>query len=107
MVAYLNQELHPAVLRAIKQAVDAAHAEGKSVSLCGEMAGKKLAIPLIMAMGMDELSVPSPQVASVRNLIGQLKIRQLQPLLHQALAAHSAADVKQLVQNSLAKMIQL
>lgn len=106
-VANLNQDLHPAVLRAVKQAVDAAHAEGKSVSLCGEMAGKKLAVPLIMAMGMDELSVPSPQVATVRNLIGQLKIRQLQPLLHQALAAHNADEVKQLVKNSLAKMIQL
>lgn len=106
-VAYLNQELHPAVLRAIKKAVDAAHAEGKSVSLCGEMAGKKLAIPLIMAMGMDELSVPSSQVASVRNEIGQLKIRQLQPLLHQALAAQNGREVKQLVESQLARMLQL
>ncbi|HIW70345.1 MAG TPA: phosphoenolpyruvate--protein phosphotransferase [Candidatus Limosilactobacillus merdipullorum] len=106
-VADLNQELHPAVLRAIKQAVDAAHVEGKSVSLCGGMAAKQLAIPLIMAMGMDELSVPSAQVASVRNEIGQLKIRQLQPLLHKALAAKNAAEVKRMVNDQLAKSLQL
>lgn len=106
-VADLNQELHPAILRAIKQAVDAAHIEGKSVSLCGGMAAKPLAIPLMMAMGMDELSVPSAQVASVRNEISQLKIRQLQPLLHQALAAKNAAEVKWLVSDQLEKTLQL
>lgn len=105
-VANLNQNLHPAVLRAIKKAVDAAHAEGKSVSLCGEMAGDSLAVPLIMAMGMDELSVPSAQVASVRNMIGQLKIRQLQPLLHQSLNAKNANEVQQLVQDQLDGKLQ-
>lgn len=96
-VSYLYQELHPAVLRLVKRVIDAAHAEGKWVGMCGEMAGNPLATPLLTAMGLDEFSMNSNQILPIRSLISHLNNRQLQPLVHRALAAHSAREVEMLV----------
>lgn len=97
-VANLYQTLHPAVLRAVKTAIDAAHVEGKWVSLCGEMAAIPLAAPLLMGMGLDEFSVPPERILGLRATIHGLRVRKLQPLVHQALAASSGAQVKALVE---------
>lgn len=104
-VAYLYQELHPAVLRLVKQVIDAAHAEGKWVSMCGEMASNPLATPLLMAMGLDEFSMNS-SILHIRSLINQLNTRQLQPLVHKALNAVTAAEVERLVRQAVPKIIE-
>lgn len=96
-VAYLYQELHPAVLRTVKRVIDAAHAEGKWVGMCGEMAGNPMATPLLMGMGLDEFSMRSSQVLQIRALIKQLSTRHLQPLVHRALNAKTAPAVSKLV----------
>jgi phosphoenolpyruvate-protein phosphotransferase (PTS system enzyme I) len=96
-VASLYQSLHPAVLRAVKQTIDCAHAEGKWIGMCGEMATIPAAVPLLAAMGLDEFSVPLGQILPIRSQIRRLKVRQLQPLIHQALAAQSPAEVRALV----------
>lgn len=96
-VAYLYQELHPAVLRTVKRVIDAAHAEGKWVGMCGEMAGNPLATPLLMGMGLDEFSMNSSRILYIRALIKKLNTRQLQPLVHRALAAKTAPEVTALV----------
>ena len=105
-VAYLYQELHPAVLRLVKKVIDAAHAEGKWVSMCGEMASNPLATPLLMAMGLDEFSMNSSSILHIRSLINQLNTRQLQPLVHKALNATTAAEVERLVRQAVPKVIE-
>lgn len=97
-VAYLYQELHPAVLRMVRQVIEAAHAEGKWVGMCGEMANNAYAVPLLMAMGLDEFSMSSSQILRVRSLINQLNTRKLQPLVHRAIHAETAAEVRKLVE---------
>ena len=97
-VAYLYQELHPAVLRMVHQVIEAAHAEGKWVGMCGEMANNPYAVPLLMAMGLDEFSMSSSQILRVRSLINQLSTRKLQPLVHRAIHAETAAEVRKLVE---------
>ena len=97
-VAYLYQELHPAVLRMVRQVIEAAHAEGKWVGMCGEMANNPYAVPLLMAMGLDEFSMSSSQILRVRSLINQLNTRKLQPLVHRAIHAETAAAVQGLVE---------
>lgn len=96
-VAYLYQELHPAVLRLVKRVIDAAHAEGKWVGMCGEMVGNPLATPLLVAMGLDEFSMNSSQILRIKSFINHLNTRQLQPLIHRALDAKSAKEVEMLV----------
>ena len=97
-VAYLYQELHPAVLRMVRQVIEAAHAEGKWVGMCGEMANNAYAVPLLMAMGLDEFSMSSSQILRVRSLINQLNTRKLQPLVHRAIHAETAVAVQELVE---------
>ncbi len=97
-VAYLYQELHPAVLRMVRWVIEAAHAEGKWVGMCGEMASNPIAVPLLMAMGLDEFSMNSSQILRIRSLINQLSTRKLQPLVHRAINAETAANVRKLVE---------
>ncbi|MCD7119235.1 phosphoenolpyruvate--protein phosphotransferase [Limosilactobacillus agrestis] len=97
-VAYLYQELHPAVLRMARQVIEAAHAEGKWVGMCGEMANNLYAVPLLMAMGLDEFSMSSSQILRIRSLINQLNTRKLQPLVHRAIHAETATEVQKLVE---------
>lgn len=106
-VAYLYQELHPAVLRMIRRVIDAAHAEGKWVGMCGEMAANPLATPLLMAMGLDEFSMNSGQVLHIRSLIKQLSTRELQPLVHRAVNAETAGEVKKLVKEYVPELREL
>lgn len=103
-VAYLYQELHPAVLRTVKRVIDAAHAEGKWVGMCGEMAGNPLAAPLLMGMGLDEFSMNSNRILQIRSLIKKMNTRQLQPLVHRALNAQSALEVAELVRTALPEL---
>ena len=103
-VAYLYQELHPAVLRTVKRVIDAAHAEGKWVGMCGEMAGNPLATPLLMGMGLDEFSMRSSQILRIRALIKKLNTRHLQPLVHRALAAKTAPEVTELVKEFIPEL---
>lgn len=103
-VNYLYQSLHPAVLRAIWHVISSAHAEGKWVSLCGEMATMPAAEPLLLAMGLDEFSVPCEHVLPLRHLIKGLSVRQLQPVLHQSLDMVSASEVEELVKKKVATL---
>ena len=71
LIAPLYQELHPAVLRLIKNTVDAAKEAGKPVSICGELGGYPLATPVLAGIGIDEISV-SP--STIRSLASRLRL---------------------------------
>jgi phosphotransferase system enzyme I (PtsI) len=66
---YLYQPLHPAVLSLIHMTVEAAHTHGKWVGVCGELAGDPRAIPVLIAMGIDELSMSSAKIPRAKQII--------------------------------------
>lgn len=105
-VAYLYQALHPAMLRTLRRVINCGHAEGKWVSMCGEMAALPAAQPLLMAMGLDGFSVPAKRVLPLRHLVHGLSARKLQPLVHQALDAVNAEAVRKLVQAQLPQLYE-
>jgi phosphoenolpyruvate-protein phosphotransferase (PTS system enzyme I) len=72
-VDYLYLPLHPAVLRALKTAVEAAHARKITVSVCGEMAGNPLYTPIFVALGVDQLSMNSASIPQVKRLVRELR----------------------------------
>ena len=105
-VAYLYQALHPVMLRTVRRVINCGHAEGKWVSMCGEMAALPAAQPLLMAMGLDGFSVPAKRVLPLRKLVHGLSARKMQPLVHQALDAANADEVRKLVQAQLPQLYE-
>jgi phosphotransferase system enzyme I (PtsP) len=84
-VADLYDFLHPAVLQALCKVVEGAHAEGKPVSICGEMAGDPAAAVLLMAMGFDGLSMNATNLPKVKWLLRQISLGKAKELLAQVL----------------------
>ncbi len=79
-VSYLYDTFNPAVLRLIDQVIQAAHAQGKFVGMCGEMAGEPLAAPLLVGMGLDEFSMSASSIPSVKAVIRSLDSTECQKL---------------------------
>jgi len=94
-VAYLYDPLHPAVLRLIKNVIDAAHRERKWVGMCGEMAGDLEAIPLLLGLGLDEFSMNAPAIPAAKALIGSLALPQAEEIAKTALTKGTADEVRE------------
>jgi phosphocarrier protein FPr len=97
-VAYLADALHPAVLRMIQQTVQAAHAAGIWVGLCGELAADPSAAGILLGLGLDELSVNPQAIGIVKQAIAQLTVTQAEAIVATALQLDSANEVRALVQ---------
>src|SRR5213075_1616933 len=73
-IAHLYEPTHPAIIRLIKATVDAARKNKISVSVCGEMAGEPIMNPLLIGLGVDELSAAPPLVPQIKYMVRRLKI---------------------------------
>jgi multiphosphoryl transfer protein len=89
--------LNPAVLGLIAQAVKAAHEAGRWVGICGGIASDPQAVPILIGLGVDELSVSIPAIPAVKAQIRSLSLAQCQELAARALTQDSAAAVRALV----------
>ena len=89
--------MNPAVLRLIAQTVEGAHAEGKWVGVCGGVASDPQAVPILVGMGVDELSVSVPSIPAVKAEVRVRSLADCRALAQQALACDTAADVRALV----------
>jgi len=92
-VADLYHPLHPAVLNALQDIVAAAHSEGKTVSICGELAGDPRAAPLLLAMGFDQLSMNSANLPRVKKVLRSLSLTDAMTALQDVSNLHSPAQV--------------
>lgn len=90
--------LHPAVLQLIDLTVRAAHAHGKWVGVCGELAADSAAVPILVGLGVDELSVAAPGIAQVKARVRELNLSDAQRLARTALTVGSAREVRALVE---------
>ncbi|TAF12223.1 MAG: phosphoenolpyruvate--protein phosphotransferase [Nostocales cyanobacterium] len=96
-VANLADALQPAVLRMIQQTVQAAHAANIWVGLCGEVAAETLVAPILLGLGLDELSVNPQALAPLKQEISRLTITEAQAIASVALQQDSATSVRELV----------
>ncbi len=85
-IAHLYDPTHPAVLRVLKQVIDAARAHNLKVSVCGEMAGDPIYAPLLVGLGVDELSMTPPLLPAVKYLVRAIKFSEAQKLAADCLA---------------------
>ncbi|WP_066804225.1 phosphoenolpyruvate--protein phosphotransferase [Moraxella oblonga] len=88
--------LHPSVLQLIKFTVDSAHAHGKWVGVCGELAGDEMAVPILLGLGVDELSMSKSSIPITKELVRGLDLTACQELAKKALRCRSANEVRAL-----------
>lgn len=92
-IAHLYQPTHPAILRLLKTTADAANTNGIWAGVCGQIAGDKYLTPLLLGLGMRELSVPPSKVPEVKCLIRRLKMTECLELAEWALHSESAKEI--------------
>lgn len=101
-VSYLYQPLNPTFLKLIKHIIDAGHAHDTTVAMCGEMAGDRYALPLLIGMGLDVYSMSASSILRTRSMMKQLDSKKCQELYQQAVTTcDSMTGVKKLVQDWL------
>jgi phosphoenolpyruvate-protein phosphotransferase/dihydroxyacetone kinase phosphotransfer subunit len=98
-VASLCDSLHPAVLRMVRAAVEAGHRAGIPVGMCGELAGNPLAAPLLIGLGLDELSMNAPCIPEVKAAIRKLSAAKCRKLAKRALKKEDSDGVRELLKN--------
>jgi len=86
--------LDPAVLRLIRQTVDGAHREGKWVGICGGIASDPRAVPILLGLGIDELSVSVPAIPAIKAEIRKHSMEECRSVAQEALACATGAEVR-------------
>ncbi|MDE5166867.1 phosphoenolpyruvate--protein phosphotransferase [Paenibacillus larvae] len=106
-VSYLTEPFNPAVLRLIRNVINAAHQQGKWAGMCGEMAGNLTAILLLVGLGLDEFSMSAGSILSARALMSRLNRPEMQKLAEEALNMTSAEEIKQYVESKVPAVAEL
>src|SRR5438477_3026685 len=92
-IAHLYEPTHPAVLRLLKMVADAGHAHSIWVGVCGEMAGDLALVPLLLGLGMDELSVSASLVPRVKRAVQSLTYADCQKLVAELLELDTSSAI--------------
>ena len=102
-VADLYHAYHPAVMHALRWVADSAHSEGKSVSICGELAGDPGAAVLLTAMGFDTLSMNSISLPKVKKALRSVMLEDARRLLDEVLLMDTSDQIQRQVSDFLAE----
>ena len=98
-VTYLYEPLHPAILRMIRQVVDAGHNAGIKVAMCGEMAGDPLCIPILLGLELDGLSMTPLAIPRVKKIIRNSTVRESKELLKKVMTISTAQEIEECVRD--------
>jgi len=104
-VAHYYQPLHPAIIRILKYVSSVAEDNGKKISMCGEMAGDPVHIPILLGLGMDELSVNPPSIPLVKRMIRSLRIEDAKLFLKDVIRETTTDGVLNQLQNAYGKIL--
>ena len=102
-VNYLAQPTHPAVLRLLKNTIDAAHKKGIKAAMCGELAGDTAATALLLGLGLDEFSMTATSILQVKRIIRGVGMESCRDLTEKALNCCSYSQVTALVEEWMDK----
>lgn len=105
-IAYLYEPAHPAVLRMIKNVIDAAHNAGIWVGMCGEMAGEPAMVLILLGLGLDEFSIPPFLIPEVKHVIRSVSLEEARRLAEEALKLSTGHEVEEFSQKRLRELIK-
>ena len=100
-VSYLYEPLHPAVLRIIHHVVESGHDAGIRVGMCGEMAGEPLYIPILLGLGLDELSMNALSVLEVKKIIRSMTYKESRELFNSIMDFTTASEIRSFVREEM------
>jgi len=92
-IAHLYEPTHPAVIRLLKRTIDEAHKAGIPAAVCGEMAGDPIFVPLLLGLGVDELSMTPPLIPAVKYIVRSVTMADARELAQKALSMGSAKEI--------------
>ncbi|MFS1563084.1 MAG: phosphoenolpyruvate-protein phosphotransferase PtsI [Candidatus Arsenophonus phytopathogenicus] len=98
LISHLYNPMSPSVLKLIKQVIDASHAEGKWIGMCGELAGDERATLLLLGMGLDEFSMSAISIPTIKKIIRNANFKDAKTLAEQALNQPTAKELMDLVE---------
>ncbi len=104
-VSYLYEPLHPAVLRLLRRIIDAAHAQGIPVAMCGEMAGEPLYLPILLGLGIDDLSMTPIALLEVKKILRSMDYRQCRRIVHELFTFSTAEEIRSFVSRETAGLL--
>jgi phosphoenolpyruvate-protein phosphotransferase (PTS system enzyme I) len=100
-VTHLYEPLHPAILRLIRQVVQAGHEAGIRVAMCGEMAGEPLYIPILIGLELDDLSMNVLSIFRVKKILRAYTLRECKELVEASSHLSTPGEIEDLVRASL------
>jgi len=102
-VAHMYEPLHPAVLRMIRTVVQAGHAAGIKVGLCGEMASDPVCAPILVGMGLDELSMTSLAIPRIKRLVRMASLAECRDYVQTILHCRTTVEVNEFVRGVIVR----
>ena len=105
-VSYLYEPLHPAVLRLLRRIIQAAHDNGIPVAMCGEMAGESMYIPILLGLGIDELSMNPIAILEAKKVLRSMHYQRCREVVDQLFAFTTAEDIKKFLNRQTKKYFQ-
>jgi phosphotransferase system enzyme I (PtsI) len=104
-VAHLYNPMHPAVLRLIRHVVDAGRHKGKKTYMCGEMAADPMHLPILMGMGIEELSMAPQSIPKIKNIIRKINVSDVQKLMNALLQQASVEDMQRIIMDAYGELL--
>ncbi len=102
-VSYLYEPLHPAVLRLLRNIINSAHDCGITVSMCGEMAGEPLYMPILLGLGIDELSMNVMALLRVKRVLRSLTYKDSQNFIDEVFKLSTAQEIETVLKKEINK----
>lgn len=97
LISHLYNPIHPAIFFLIKKIIDASHEEGKWTGMCGELASDESFIPILLGMGLDELSMNSISIPKIKNIIRNIEMSKVKELANNVLLQPTIKNIKDLL----------
>lgn len=103
-IAYLYQPSHPSIIRMLQHVVQAVYAHGKWIGVCGEMASEPLLVPLLLGLGIHELSMSPVSIPAVKQLVRHVRMCEAEALVDEAEKCGTAEEVLGLCREFIGKV---
>ena len=100
-VAYLFDPFHPGVLRLIRNVIEAGHARGLPVALCGEMSADPMATVVLIGMGLDEFSMSPMAIPHIKKVVRSVSLDEAQRIVDEVLTLRTGMEIRNLLDRVL------